>query len=367
LSVKDCLKRGALVTAANWHVVIVQFVADALFKTLLAVPIVGGVFLVVLLVGGRPGDLLALPWADILPTMASVLLAQPLALAAFLLAFALVLLGGSVLMFFVKGGTVSVLVAAERHAGAIEHPPLRLPAFHRATLFSLERFTTGAAALFPRYAMLGVWLMVLYAVATAASLVAVFGSGANDDRRLLAAGTSFALVAWITTINFLYLLCQMVVAIEDCGVQEAMRRVARLLRIEFRMMMSIFGATLGLVILTTAASILATAALGLIGFVPLVGLAALPLQLIAWLMRGVVFQYIGLTALTSYARVYRGTQQKPGSMVLSPADAHAGQVREWSGRRLDASRESLEGTFTARGDQPWFGEPRTLAQEGCPS
>ena len=51
LSVKDCLKRGALVTAANWHVVLVQFVADALFKTLLAVPVVGGVFLVVLLIG----------------------------------------------------------------------------------------------------------------------------------------------------------------------------------------------------------------------------------------------------------------------------------------------------------------------------
>ena len=49
---KDFLKRGVLITAANWHVVIVQFVADALFKTLLAVPIVGGVFLAVLLIGG---------------------------------------------------------------------------------------------------------------------------------------------------------------------------------------------------------------------------------------------------------------------------------------------------------------------------
>src|SRR5262249_33105966 len=54
LSLKDCLKRGVLVTAANWHVVVVQFIADALFKTLLAVPIVGGVFLAVLLIGGEP-------------------------------------------------------------------------------------------------------------------------------------------------------------------------------------------------------------------------------------------------------------------------------------------------------------------------
>ena len=34
MSLKDCLKRGALVVAANWHVVIVQFVADALFNEL---------------------------------------------------------------------------------------------------------------------------------------------------------------------------------------------------------------------------------------------------------------------------------------------------------------------------------------------
>jgi uncharacterized membrane protein YhiD involved in acid resistance len=108
----------------------------------------------------------------------------------------------------------------------------------------------------------------------------------------------------------------MVIAVEDCAVREAAVRVFRLLRMHFRIMVSIFGATLGLVLLTTAASILATAALGLIGFVPLVGLAALPLQLIAWLVRGVVFQYIGLTALTSYARVYRATQQKPTPVSL---------------------------------------------------
>jgi hypothetical protein len=308
LSLKDCLKRGALVTAANWHVVIVQFVADALFKTLLAVPIVGGVFLVVLLVGGQPSDLLSLPWAEILPTMASVLVAQPLALAAFLLAVSLVLIGGSVLMFLVKGGTVSILVTAERNAGAIEHPPLRLPAFHRATYFSLERFTSGAARLFPRYLTLGVCLMVLYALPAVVSLTVVFLTDMDDDWRMAAAAASIGVIVWITLANFFYLLCQIVMAVDDCGVREAFARVARLLHGRFRMMVSILGATLGLVLLTTAASILATAALGLIAFVPLVGLAALPLQLIAWLMRGVVFQYIGLTALVAYTRAYRGTQ-----------------------------------------------------------
>jgi hypothetical protein len=316
LSVKECLKRGALVTAANWHVVLVQFVADALFKTLLAVPIVGGVFLAVLLIGGDPSELLALPVTDIIPTMASVLLAQPAALSAFMLAVALVVIGGSLLMFLVKGGTVAVLVAGERAAGAIEHPPLRLPAFHRATQFSLERFTGGAARLFARYTTLGIWLMLVYLVSTVASLAFVFGPDPSGDWRLVAAGASIVLVGWITIVNFFYLLFQIAIATDDCNVREAVGRVARFLRAEFRTVAFIFGATLGFVILTTAASILATAALGLIAFVPLVGLAALPLQLIAWLVRGVVFQYIGLTALVAYVRLYRAARegaQSPGA------------------------------------------------------
>ena len=46
---KAALKRGALIAAANWPLVIVGFVADSSLKLLLAVPIVGGAFLVALL------------------------------------------------------------------------------------------------------------------------------------------------------------------------------------------------------------------------------------------------------------------------------------------------------------------------------
>ena len=79
-SLKFALKRGALVTAANWQVVLVQFVADTLFKTLLAVPIVGGLVLVALVVGGDPFEMLRLEPSQILSTMVGVLLAQPVAL-----------------------------------------------------------------------------------------------------------------------------------------------------------------------------------------------------------------------------------------------------------------------------------------------
>jgi len=106
-----------------------------------------------------------------------------------------------------------------------------------------------------------------------------------------------------------------VVGADDCGVHEAVARVIALLRAEFRSVAVIFVATLVLVVLTTAASILATAALGLIAFVPFVGLAALPLQLIAWIVRGLVFEFIGLTALVAYLRLYRIAQGQPSSAI----------------------------------------------------
>ena len=160
--------------------------------------------------------------------MASVLLAQPLALAAFLLAVALVVIGGSMLMFLVKGGTVTVLVAAERAAGAIEHPPLRLPAFHRATQFSLERFTGGASRLFPRYLTLGVWLMLIYLLST----LVVAGAGlrspepTGDWRLRRGRRRRSSSSRWITVVNFFYLLLQIVIAADDCTVREAVGRVA---------------------------------------------------------------------------------------------------------------------------------------------
>src|SRR5512145_292832 len=49
LPLKAALKRGALVAAANWPLVVVQFIAESMLKLLLAVPTIGGLFLVVLL------------------------------------------------------------------------------------------------------------------------------------------------------------------------------------------------------------------------------------------------------------------------------------------------------------------------------
>jgi hypothetical protein len=53
------------------------------------------------------------------------------------------------------------------------------------------------------------------------------------------------------------------------------------------------------------ASILATMGFGLIGFVPIVAVAVMPLQIAAWLVRGFVFQYLALAALGAYLTQYR--------------------------------------------------------------
>jgi hypothetical protein len=313
-SPKLALKRGALIAAANWQVVVVQFVANAVFTGLLAVPVVGGAILVVLTSGLAPGDVIRQGIRRAVPAVAAALLAHPMALAAFLSAVLLVLLGGSLLMAFIKGSTIAVLVAAEREAGPIERPPLRVAAVRRASRFSLEHATTGAQRLFARFAWLGGVLFLAYGAVLAAALAALIGVGSPDsawDAAHIAALT-LAVGAAVTTVNLLYLLMQIAITVDDCDVRTAVGRVARLLvtlPVDIAVVVAI---TLSLLALGTAASLLATAALGLIAFVPFVGLAALPLQVAAWVIRSLVFQYLGLTALVAYVQLYRRSREGVG-------------------------------------------------------
>ena len=57
-ALKTALKRGALIAAANWPLVVVQFVAESTLKLILGVPVVGGIFLVVLLLDANVEELL---------------------------------------------------------------------------------------------------------------------------------------------------------------------------------------------------------------------------------------------------------------------------------------------------------------------
>ena len=278
---------------------------------LVAVPVVGGLLLVALVVGGNPLD--TLRFDDLTGTisnMVGVLLAQPVALVAFLAALGTILAGGSILMFAVKAGSVTVLLAGDRAAGAIEVQPLRMSALRQASQVSLERFTGGVRRLFARYLRLGIGLTIVYAMVAGVYLAFLFGPWRSPalDGPFVVTFASLALIGVITVINFLYLLMQIVMAAEDCGVAEAVPHVARLLRRRTKELALVLAAILSLMLMATGASIMATTALGLIGFVPLVGLAALPLQVLAWLVRGIIFQFVGLTGVATYLRMHVALQ-----------------------------------------------------------
>lgn len=313
MDLKHLLKRGALLAAANWQTVAIQFVAQTTFQVLLAVPIVGAAILVAVLLGGDLADLLQGGLREIFTTIASALLSEPVALIAFITAFTLVLLGGSMLMFVVKGGTVDVIVAADAAAGPIERDPITLETLRSASCFTLKRFTDGCARLFRPYVRLGLALMAAYAISVGAYLAfVVYGYRAAEGRALIIGWTMIAalaaalLVAWITLINLLYLLMQIAMAVEGIGLVDGARTVARFIRHEFRDLALVFLVVLGFVVAAMLASALAWSGVGLIAFVPLVGLAVFPLQLAALLLRGLVFEYLGLTALGAYVTLYHG-------------------------------------------------------------
>jgi hypothetical protein len=302
--------------------VLVQFVADTLFKTLVAVPVVGGLVLVALVVGGNPFDLLRLDdLTQTISTMVGVLAAQPVALAAFAAALAVIIAGGSMMMFAVKAGTVSILLAGDRAAGAIELQPLGMSVLREANQTNLERFTTGVRVLFFRYLRLGILLTLLYAIIGAAYVLVVFGPSLPEalESPLLVTIASLLVLLVITLVNFVYLLMQIVMASEDCGVIEAVPHVGRLLRRRTFELGQVLAAILALMLMATGASILATTQLGLISFVPFVGLAALPLQVFAWLVRGVVFQFVGLTGVATYLRMHFALQSA-GAEAHSASD-----------------------------------------------
>ena len=328
MDLKHLLKRGSLLAAANWQTVAIQFVAETTYQVLLAVPILGAAVLVTVLLGGDLSELLRGNLREIFTTIFSTLMSEPIALTAFVVAFAAALIGGSVLMSVVKGGTVAVLLAANADAGPIEQHPLTFEMLRSASRFTLERFTGGCARLFRPYVTLGLTLMVLYAVGVAAEVAFVaYGYRAAQGRTLIIGWTFIAAMSaavWytgMTVVNVLYLLLQIAMAVEGGGIGSGCRATARFIRAEYRELAGLFLVVGALAIAATFASVLAWSGVGLIAFVPLVGLAVLPLQLAALLVRGLAFEYLGLTSLGACLTLYQGyTARRADVIDRAPAD-----------------------------------------------
>ena len=177
LSLRAALKRGALVTSANWPVVFIDFTIESVFKFALAIPVIGGALMVAVLLGS---DLRTLFAEGVLATADLVfgsLASAPIALGAFLTAIGVVAFGGGVIMAVIKGGTLAVLVDGERTAGDLHRPPLRMETFRRASAYTLPGILGGVRRFRRRAVVLACWLAAAYLVAAVLSVV-------GADRRL---------------------------------------------------------------------------------------------------------------------------------------------------------------------------------------
>jgi hypothetical protein len=312
LDAKLLLKRGALLTAANWPLVAIQFAAETTFQVLIAVPVIGAAILVAALLGGNMANLLQGSLRDMFARIAGALMAEPVALISFIIAFAIVFAGGGMVTILAKGGVMDVLLEANDCTGPIESEPMTLDALRGAARFSLERFVGGCSRLFRQYLVFGVWLSLVHALSAAAYIAfMVYGYRAAGDGLALAiwaflAGlATLALLAWIPLVNLVYLLLQLVVAADGVGLGDGLRTVVRFARDHFRPLGTVFLIVLAMFVGATFVSALAWSGVGLIAFIPLIGLAVFPLQIAALLLRGLLFEYIGLTALGAYVRIYR--------------------------------------------------------------
>ena len=332
--VKAALKRGSLIAAANWPVVVIQFVAEATFKMMLGVPLVGGALLVALVLGGdiaraaqrgRPRHRRRRRRG----------IGREAGRAVF---FPLLLhhrpAGRLGLMFLFKGGTVNVLVAAEWAApSGVEHAPW-LSLLRRASQFSVERFLDGCQRFFRRYLRLGLTLLAVYIVSACCTCrrcmraTCLFGedtvgSAAHSSPPSVRPASSPGSRSSI--FSTCWCRSSSPSRTDRCG---GRRAVCGSSSAPFQGNHAAFIIVLVLVLLATAASVVATTGLSLIAFVPVMGLAVLPLQLAAWMLRGLIFQYLGLSALGAYLSLYRATgtaampMTSPETQALSVTSTH---------------------------------------------
>ena len=310
LPLRAALKQGALVTAANWPVVLVEFALWALYELAVGVPVVGGAFMVAVLLGFNVDGLLGQGVRETADLIIGALSAAPVALAAFLAALGVVAAGGLILIFVVKAGTLAVLVSGERAMSDLHKLPVHVATVRRATSWSLGTVYAGTRRFGGRAAALAAWLSVAYLAIGAATLGAITLALAADSAWagvwpvFVAIATSAGVLA-VTAANLLFDLARIIVVTDDCRLGEAFGRMRRFVIGDARQVLGIFAVTGVILALAAAAWLVATANVALVGFVPVAGLLVAPLQAAVWIVRGLLFQFMGLATLSAYQTQYR--------------------------------------------------------------
>lgn len=312
LPLGSALRRGALVTAANWPVIVIELVVESLLKFAVAVPVVGGAFMVAVLLGADVRTLVDEGIRSMAELILNLLTSAPLAFASFVAAVALVGFGGSLIMFVVKSGTLAILVVGERVAPDADRTPVRLDWFRRSAAYRGEDLLEAIQHFRGRSTALAVVLGLGYggiAVVYALLIRATFRL--TDDPVwvsvwpfAVAIITSAGLVG-VAVFNLFFDLTRIVVVVEDCAISTAGVHLWRFLMADARHVLGIFGVMGAVGAVATAAALVATAGLTLIAWVPIAGLIVVPLQVVAWLVRGLIFQFMDLMTMVAYEAQYR--------------------------------------------------------------
>jgi len=330
LPLRAALKRGALIAAANWPVVLAGFVAESLYKLALLVPIVGGALMVSVLLDAEVepifGEGLRVAADRVIQGLSPV----PVALVAFLAAVGLVAVGGLVILSMVRLATLAVLREGERRSDDLHDGPVRAARLRLATV-DLDVMLAAVPRFAKRAGRLAIGLSLAYALSVGGYLlVMAAGYWLLPGSRWTAAWPILVVVATSTIvvvtvlISLTFDLVRVIVVHDDCGVRAAVHRLGGFLVVDARQVLGIYGVMAALFGVAAAGAVLATAGLALVAWFPLAGLVVAPLQAAAWLLRGLLFQGIELVALTAYLAQYRRFREPaPTAGHFRPAEIQA--------------------------------------------
>ncbi len=317
-ALRALLLRGSVVAAANWPVVIAQAIAESIVKALAGIPLAGAAVLLLLLsvpnalpgVGPAVGPAGG-PVRDGAAAVLAALATVPAALAGVAASAVVAALGAIVFGAAIKAGTVTVIAAGEARAGPFTGP-LRVADLAAAHAWSRTRFMSGCRRHGRRFVSLALVLALVegvialgYAAAVVQAYRGFVSVAASWWLAPAVVAVSAIALAGSIVAELVYRLAQLVLVIEDASAADAVRGAIAFVRRDPLLVARLCVASVLLSALAFVVTLIAAAAFGLVSFVPVAGVAVLPLQAAVWVVRGLMLPFIELAALAAYAAVYR--------------------------------------------------------------
>jgi hypothetical protein len=322
---RSLLLRGSVVVTANWPVVVAQAIAESVVKALAGIPVAGAGLLLLLV--SVPED------ASTAAALAA-LATRPVALAGVALSALIAGAGGIVFGAVIKGGTIAVLVEGDARARPLDGAPLRLADLRAAHAWSRARFMDGCRRAGARVVRLGLAFACVeaaialgYATAVVQAYRGFVSIAASWWIPPVVAAVSLLALAASIVADLVYRLAQLVLVMDGVPrVRDAVRGAVALIRRQPLAVARVCLAALVLTIMVFVATLIAAAAFGLVSFVPVAGVAVLPLQAAVWVVRGLALPFIDQVALAAFVALARSSPAASEPEVsrapsLSPASS----------------------------------------------